>query len=320
MPMYTSREWLIYKSITLYSFPPGALMGPAGCFPSSSCFEMNCSCWVRLSSGWAGQENPAMAHAEPHLADGTSCSSIPSLGTLHRVLTTNTSWRSLPSYEHSRAGSYCCRRQRLFSPLPSLPTQTRSRLLYTGSWMILHFLGSVVLWGHRSLLAEITFKHKKPSTCKTQSVAGWKQPAAELSPLCSSSCPSLPPGFSSQREIWAFHFYCRPQLIWPFYKIFLHLNRHNIRILFSRTTINCQPSLLVCIFCPCLMGIFLVFTVFHSSLIIPAFSYHFLPVPINNLPNYISYPLHIEIKWGLRIQKKVIEITGRLIITLSFGV
>lgn len=52
------------------------------------------------------------------------------------------------------------------SPLPSLPTQTRSRprLLCTGSWMVLPFLGSVVLWGHRSLFYSNT---KKTTMCKT---------------------------------------------------------------------------------------------------------------------------------------------------------
>lgn len=135
---------------------------------------------------------------------------------------------------------------------------------------------------------------KKPTMCKTWYVSCWKQPTAELSHLCSFSWPSLPPSFSSQREIWGFHFYCRPQLICLFYKRFLHLDRHKIRIQFSRTAINCQPSLLICIFCP--WEIFLIFTVLHPSLIIPAFSYHLLSFPIHNLPNYISYPLLIEMK------------------------
>lgn len=166
---------------------------------------------------------PAMVHAEPRLADGTACSSIPSPGILHGVLTNNTlSWRSFLSYEHSRARSSCCRRRQRFSPLPSLPTQTRSRprVFYTDSGMVLHFLGSVVLWGHRSLSAEITFKHKKTTTCKTWHVSGWEQPTAELSPLCFSSWLSLPQGFSSQRETWGFHFYWRSQLLWFFKKDF----------------------------------------------------------------------------------------------------
>lgn len=164
--------------------------------------------------------------------------------------------------------------------------------------MVLHFLGSLVLGGYKSLLAEIHSNTKKnPPMCKTQYVSGWKRPRAELSHLCSSSWPSLPPAFSRQREIRGFHFYCRPQLSWFFNKRFLHLNRHKIRIQLSRTTINCQPSLLICIFClfhgnlPCIYC----FSpqLHHSSL--------FLPVPIHNLPNFISYPLHIEMKWGLRI-------------------
>lgn len=252
----------------MHSFPPGAVEG---------LLSLQLLLWNELLLQGKAElrlDRPGAASPHhPHLADSTPGSSSSSPGTLHSALTTHTlPWRSFLSYEHSRTGSSSCRRWKPFSPLPSLPIQTRSRprFLYTASGMVLHFLGSVVLWGHKSLLAEMTFKHKKTLPCAKPVCLRLETAHSRVSHLCSSSWLSLPPSFSSQRGIWGFHFYCRPQLIWLFYERFPHLHRHKIRIQFSRTDINCQPSLLICIFCP--REIFLIFTVFHPSLIIPAFS------------------------------------------------
>lgn len=68
-------------------------------------------------------------------------------------------------------------------------TISRPRLLYAGSGMVLHFPGSVALEGHKSLLAEITFKHNKTPCAKPSMSQAGNSPWQSCLPF------ALPPGF-----------------------------------------------------------------------------------------------------------------------------
>lgn len=146
---------------------------------------MSCSCRVRLSSGWTGQEQPAhttltslTAHLAPAVHLQEHC-------TVHWQLP---HFLGDPFFHMNTPGlgTLPVEDGNHFLPFPHLPIQTRSRprFLYTASGMVLHFLGSVVLWGHKSLLAEMTFKHKKTLLCAKASMpqAG-NSPQQSVSPL-----------------------------------------------------------------------------------------------------------------------------------------
>lgn len=143
----------------------------------------------------------------------------------------------------------------------------------------------------------MTLKHKKKLPCAKPS-----RSQAGNSPQQSCLPFALPPSFpclqaSPDKEKYGGVNFTGDFSWSDFYKRFLHLNRHKIRIQFSRTTINRQPSLLICIFCPCLIPCIPGSGSWFST---PASSFQPFPIFFPQFPyttHQITFPTLFILKW-----------------------